>query len=81
MANCKFAQDSVIYRGPVVGLGKGSPAKLKVETKVDVQNSRTQNRVSVLGTAECNRKPTPMLSSLAAPLTDLLEGKSKKGYN
>ncbi|GFQ69045.1 hypothetical protein TNCT_72141 [Trichonephila clavata] len=76
----KFVQDSVTYLGPIVGLGNGSLAKLKVETKVDVQNSKTKTRVSgFLGTAEYNRKPIPMISSLAAPLTELLEGKSKKG--
>ncbi|GFR23092.1 retrovirus-related Pol polyprotein from transposon 297 [Trichonephila clavata] len=78
----KFVQDSVAYLGPVVGLGKCSPAKLKVETKVDVQNSRTKIQVGgFLGAAEYNRKPIPMLSSLAAVLTELLEGNSKKGYS
>ncbi|GFT15237.1 transposon Ty3-I Gag-Pol polyprotein [Trichonephila clavipes] len=40
LAKCKFAQDSVKYLGHVVGLGKRSPAQLKVQTILDFSSSK-----------------------------------------
>ncbi|GFY60516.1 retrovirus-related Pol polyprotein from transposon 297 [Trichonephila inaurata madagascariensis] len=80
-AKCKFAQDSVKYLGHVVGLGKRSPAQLKVQTILDFPVPRTKTQVrAFLGIAGYYRQYIPMFSSLAAPLTELLKGKSKKGY-
>ncbi|GFS80803.1 retrovirus-related Pol polyprotein from transposon 17.6 [Trichonephila clavipes] len=80
-AKCKFAQDSVQYLGHVVGLGKRSPAQLKVQTILDFPVPRTKTQVrAFLGIAGYYRQYIPMFSSLAAPLTELLKGKSKKGY-
>ncbi|GFU33216.1 retrovirus-related Pol polyprotein from transposon 297 [Trichonephila clavipes] len=78
-AKCKFAQDSVKYLGHVVGLRKRSPAQLKVQTILDfpVPRTKTQFR-AFLGIAGYYRQYIPMFSSLAAPLTELLKGKSKK---
>ncbi|GFY75941.1 retrovirus-related Pol polyprotein from transposon 17.6 [Trichonephila inaurata madagascariensis] len=80
-AKCKFAQDSVRYLGHVVGLGKRSSAQLKVQTILDFPVPRTKTQVrAILGIAGYYRQYIPMFSSLAAPLTELLKGKSKKGY-
>ncbi|GFX05440.1 hypothetical protein TNCV_1007621 [Trichonephila clavipes] len=80
-AKCKFAQDSVKYLGHVVGLGKRSPAQLKVQTILDFPVPRTKTQVrAFLGIAGYYRQYIPMFSSSAAPLTELLKGKSKKGY-
>ncbi|GFY64438.1 retrovirus-related Pol polyprotein from transposon 17.6 [Trichonephila inaurata madagascariensis] len=80
-AKCKFAQDSVKYLGHVVGLGKRSPAQLKIQTIIDFPVPRTKTQVrAFLGIAGYYRQYIPMFSSLAAPLTELLKGKSKKGY-
>ncbi|GFW65675.1 hypothetical protein TNCV_891651 [Trichonephila clavipes] len=43
-AKCKFAQDSVKYLGHVVGLGKRSPAQLKVQTILDFPVPRTKTQ-------------------------------------
>ncbi|GFW77095.1 retrovirus-related Pol polyprotein from transposon 17.6 [Trichonephila clavipes] len=80
-AKCKFTQDSVKYLGHVVGLGKRSPAQLKVQTILDFPVPRTKTQVrAFLGIAGYYRQYIPMFSSLAAPLIELLKGKSKKGY-
>ncbi|GFU02277.1 retrovirus-related Pol polyprotein from transposon 297 [Trichonephila clavipes] len=80
-AKCKFAQDSVKYFGHVVGLGKRSPAQLKVQTILDFPVPRSKSQVrAFLGIAGYYRQYIPMFSSSAAPLTELLKGKSKKGY-
>ncbi|GFY63106.1 retrovirus-related Pol polyprotein from transposon 17.6 [Trichonephila inaurata madagascariensis] len=80
-AKCKFPQDSVKYLGHVVGLGKRFPAQLKVQTILDFPVPRTKTQVRAFwGIAGYYRQYIPMFSSLAAPLTELLKGKSKKGY-
>ncbi|GFY50919.1 hypothetical protein TNIN_466391 [Trichonephila inaurata madagascariensis] len=80
-AKCKFAQDSVKYLGHVVGLGKRSPAQLKVQTILDFPVSRSKTQVrAFLGIVGYYRQYIPTFLSLAAPLTELLKGKSKKGY-
>ncbi|GFW56878.1 transposon Tf2-9 polyprotein [Trichonephila clavipes] len=43
-AKCKFAQDSAKYLGYAVGLGKRSPAQLKVQTILDFPVSRTKTQ-------------------------------------
>ncbi|GFU55689.1 retrovirus-related Pol polyprotein from transposon 297 [Trichonephila clavipes] len=61
-------------------LGKRSPAQLKVQTILDFPVPRTKTQVrAFLGIAGYYRQYIPMFSSLAAPLTELLKGKSKKG--
>ncbi|GFV35471.1 retrovirus-related Pol polyprotein from transposon 297 [Trichonephila clavipes] len=80
-AKCKFTQDSVKYLGYVVGLGKRSPAQLKVQAILDFPVPRTKTQVrAFLEIAGYYRQYIPMFSSLAALLTELLKGKSKKGY-
>ncbi|GFV63770.1 retrovirus-related Pol polyprotein from transposon 17.6 [Trichonephila clavipes] len=62
-------------------LGKRSPAQLKVQTILDFPVPRTKSQIrAFLGIAGYYRQYIPMFSSLAAPLTELLKGKSKKGY-
>ncbi|GFT46838.1 retrovirus-related Pol polyprotein from transposon 297 [Trichonephila clavipes] len=62
-------------------LGKRSPAQLKVQTILDFPVPRTKTQVRAFsGIAGYYRQYIPMFSSLAAPLTELLKGKSKKGY-
>ncbi|GFS49092.1 hypothetical protein TNCV_2409691 [Trichonephila clavipes] len=76
-ARCKFAQDSFKYLGHVVGLRKRSPAQLKVQTILDFPVPRTKTQVRAFwGIEGYYRQFIPMFSSLAAPLTELLKGKS-----
>ncbi|GFX60449.1 retrovirus-related Pol polyprotein from transposon 297 [Trichonephila clavipes] len=69
---------SLYDNGHVVGLGKRSPAQLKVQTILDFPVPRTKTQVrAFLG---YYRQYIPMFSSLATPLRELLKGKSQKGY-
>ncbi|GFT12033.1 retrovirus-related Pol polyprotein from transposon 297 [Trichonephila clavipes] len=62
-------------------LGKEVSAQLKVQTILDFPVPRTKTQVrAFLGIAGYYRQYIPMFSSSAAPLTELLKGKSKKGY-
>ncbi|GFY52475.1 retrovirus-related Pol polyprotein from transposon 297 [Trichonephila inaurata madagascariensis] len=80
-AKCKFAQDSIKYLGHIVGLGKRSPAQLKVQRILDFPVPRTKTQVrDFLRVAGYYRQYIPIFSSLAALLTELLKEKSKKGY-
>ena len=79
-AKCKFAQEEVKYLGHTVGRGKRSPAELKVKAiqKFPIPTSKTEIR-AFLGLAGYYRQYIPMFSVIAAPLTDLLKGRNKKG--
>ncbi|GFW69718.1 hypothetical protein TNCV_1883621 [Trichonephila clavipes] len=69
---CKFAQDSVKYLGHVVGLGKRSPAQLKVQTILDfpVPRTKTQDDISVI---PCSCRPQAATTNLSNSCTCGLE--------
>ncbi|GFX31222.1 retrovirus-related Pol polyprotein from transposon 17.6 [Trichonephila clavipes] len=74
-AEFELAQDGVEYCGHV-GLGKQSPAQLKVRAILDFSISRYKTQVNVLG---YDRQYIPMFSRLVTPVTETLKRKSKKG--
>ncbi|GFY64999.1 uncharacterized protein TNIN_283461 [Trichonephila inaurata madagascariensis] len=69
-AKCELVQGGIEYRGPVVGLGKQSPAQLKVRAIIDFSISRYKTQVKVLGLAGYDRQYIPMFSRLVTPMTD-----------
>ncbi|GFW53212.1 retrovirus-related Pol polyprotein from transposon 17.6 [Trichonephila clavipes] len=72
----ELAQDGVEYCSHVVGLGKKSPAQLKVRAIIDFSISRYKTQVKVW---EYDRQYIPMFSRLVTPVTEMLKRKSKKG--
>jgi hypothetical protein len=77
---CRLAQHFVKYLGHTVGQGKLSPAGTKIQAvrKYPTPKSKTEIR-SFLGLAGYYRRYVPDFSRIAAPLTDAIKGKSKKG--
>lgn len=77
---CKFAQGEVQYLGHLIGMGKRSPAELKVQAVQDfpVPTCKTEVR-AFLGLAGYYRQYILMFSAIAAPLTETLKGKDRKG--
>ncbi|GFW33972.1 retrovirus-related Pol polyprotein from transposon 297 [Trichonephila clavipes] len=62
-------------------VGKRSPAPLKVQTRLYFPVSRTKTQVrAFLGIAGYYRQYIPMISSLAAPLTELLTPDFKRQF-
>ncbi|GFV78662.1 retrovirus-related Pol polyprotein from transposon 17.6 [Trichonephila clavipes] len=75
-AEFELAQEGVEYCSHVVGLGKQSPAQLKVRAIIDFSISRYKTQVKVW---EYDRQYIPMFSRLITPVTEMLKRKSKKG--
>ncbi|GFX57312.1 uncharacterized protein TNCV_3914761 [Trichonephila clavipes] len=69
---CEPAQDGVEYRCHVVGLGKRSPAQLKVRALIEFPISWNKTEVKVLGVAGYDRQYIPMCSCLVSPFTESL---------
>ncbi|GFX08155.1 hypothetical protein TNCV_4783691 [Trichonephila clavipes] len=78
-AACELAQYGVEYRVYVVGLGKQSPAQLKVRAIIDFSIYRNKTEVKVLEVAGYDRQYIPMRSCLVAPFTESSKRKSEKG--
>ncbi|GFX62370.1 retrovirus-related Pol polyprotein from transposon 17.6 [Trichonephila clavipes] len=78
-AECELAQDGVEYCGHFVGLGKQSPAQMKVRALIDFSISRYKTKVKVLGLAGYDRQYILMFSCSVTPVTEMLKRKSKKG--
>lgn len=79
-SKCRFAQDKVQYLGHVVGQGYRKPAQLKVRAVQTFSTPTTKTDVrAFLGLAGYYSRYIPMFSVIAAPLTDALKGKCKKG--
>ncbi|GFS69549.1 retrovirus-related Pol polyprotein from transposon 17.6 [Trichonephila clavipes] len=75
-AEFELAQDGVEYCSHVVGLGKQSPAQLKVRAIIDFSISRYKTQVKVWG---YDRQYIPMFFRSVTPVTETLKRKSKKG--
>ncbi|GBN66597.1 Retrovirus-related Pol polyprotein from transposon 17.6 [Araneus ventricosus] len=75
-SKCKFNQSQVQYLGHIVGQGCRRPSELKIEA---VKNFPTPRTKPFLGLAGYYSLYIPMFSTIAAPLTDALKGKCRKG--
>ncbi|KAG8172423.1 hypothetical protein JTE90_022106, partial [Oedothorax gibbosus] len=79
-SKCKFAQARVQYLGHIVGQGLRKPAELKIEAIKNFSPPKSKTEVrAFLGLAGYYSRYIPMFSSIAAPLTDSLKGKARKG--
>ncbi|KFM69716.1 Retrovirus-related Pol polyprotein from transposon 17.6, partial [Stegodyphus mimosarum] len=79
-SKCRFAQKHVLYLGHVVGQGYRKPSEIKTKAIRDFPTPKTKTDIrAFLGLAGYYSRYIPMYSAIAAPLTDLLKGKSVKG--
>ncbi|GBM16261.1 Retrovirus-related Pol polyprotein from transposon 17.6 [Araneus ventricosus] len=79
-SKCKFAQSQVQYLGHTVGQGCIRPSELKIEAVRNFPTPRTKTDIrAFLGLAGYYSHYIPMFSTIAAPLTDALKGKCRKG--
>lgn len=79
-SKCRFAQKNVKYLGHIVGQGARTPAEAKIQSVLEFRPPRTKTEIrSFLGISSYYNRYIPMYSSIAAPLTDALKGKEKKG--
>ncbi|KAF8773122.1 Retrovirus-related Pol polyprotein like [Argiope bruennichi] len=79
-SKCRFAESLIQYLGHVVGQGCRRPSELKIEAVVNFPTPRTKIEIrAFLGLAGYYSHYIPMFSSVAAPLTDTLKGKCRKG--
>ncbi|GBM87669.1 Retrovirus-related Pol polyprotein from transposon 297 [Araneus ventricosus] len=79
-SKCKFARDYVEYLGHTIGQGSTTPGEMKSKAIRDFPAPPTKTEIrAFLGLAGYYRQYVPMFSIIAAPLTDLLKGRSKKG--
>ncbi|GBN17933.1 Retrovirus-related Pol polyprotein from transposon 17.6, partial [Araneus ventricosus] len=77
---CKFAQDHVKYLGHVVGNGFRSPTEAKIQSIQAFPTPKTKTQVrAFLGLVGYYSRYIPLYSVIAAPLTDTLKGKAKRG--
>ncbi|GBM74610.1 Retrovirus-related Pol polyprotein from transposon 17.6 [Araneus ventricosus] len=77
---CKFAQSQVQYLGHTVGQGCRRPSELKIEAVKNFPTPRIKTDIrAFLGLAGYYSHYIPMFSTIAAPLTDALKGKRRKG--
>lgn len=79
-SKCKFAQNHVKYLGHIVGNGFRSPAQAKIQSIIDFPAPRTKTQIrAFLGLAGYYSRYIPMFSVIAAPLTNALRGRVKRG--
>lgn len=79
-SKCKFAQNHLKYLGHDIGNGSRTPAQAKVQSVVDFPTPRTKTQIrAFLGLAGYYGRYIENFSVVAAPLTDALKGKAKKG--
>lgn len=79
-AKCKFAQNHVKYLGHMVGDGFRSPAEAKIQCIRNFPTPKTKTQIrAFLGLSGYYAHYIPNFSVIAAPLTDALKGKAKKG--
>ena len=79
-SKCKFAQAQVQYLGHIVGQGRRKPAELKIDAIKNFSPPKSKTEVrAFLGLAGYYSRYIPMFSSIAAPLTDALKGRERKG--
>ncbi|KAF8789934.1 Transposon Ty3-I Gag-Pol polyprotein like [Argiope bruennichi] len=77
---CRFAESRIQYLGHVVGQACRKSSELKIEAFGNFPTSRTKTEIrAFLGLLGYYSHYIPMFSSVAAPLTDTLKGKCRKG--
>ncbi|GFX56860.1 retrovirus-related Pol polyprotein from transposon 17.6 [Trichonephila clavipes] len=79
-SKCKFAQQNVKFLGHIVGQGFRTPSEIKVQAVLEFPTPRTKTQIrAFLGIAGYYHKYMNLFSVIAAPLTDVLKGRAKKG--
>ncbi|GFS80691.1 retrovirus-related Pol polyprotein from transposon 297 [Trichonephila clavipes] len=79
-SKCKFAQQNVKFLGHIVGQGFRTPSEIKVQAVLEFPTPRTKTQIrAFLGLAGYYQKYINLFSVIAAPLTDALKGRAKKG--
>ncbi|GFU75495.1 retrovirus-related Pol polyprotein from transposon 297 [Trichonephila clavipes] len=79
-SKCKFAQQNVKFWGHIVGQGFRTPSEIKVQAVLEFPTPRTKTQIrAFLGIAGYYQKYINLFSVIAAPLTDALKGRAKKG--
>ncbi|GFU58858.1 retrovirus-related Pol polyprotein from transposon 297 [Trichonephila clavipes] len=79
-SKCKFAEQNVKFLGHIVGQGFRTPFEIKVQAVLEFPTSRTKTQIrAFLGLAGYYQKYINLFSVIAAPLTDALKGRAKKG--
>ncbi|GFX09850.1 retrovirus-related Pol polyprotein from transposon 297 [Trichonephila clavipes] len=79
-SKCKFAQQNVKFLGHIVGQGFRTPSEIKVQSVLEFPTLRTKTQIcAFLGLAGYYQKYINLFSVIAAPLTDALKGRAKKG--
>ncbi|GFS88595.1 retrovirus-related Pol polyprotein from transposon 297 [Trichonephila clavipes] len=79
-SKCKFAQQNVKFLGHIVGQGFRTPSEIKVQAVLEFPTPRTKTQIRAsLGIAGYYQKYINLFSVIAAPLTDALKGRAKKG--
>ncbi|GFV04706.1 retrovirus-related Pol polyprotein from transposon 297 [Trichonephila clavipes] len=74
-SKCKFAQQNVKFLGHIVGQGFRTPSEIKVQAVLEFPTTPTKTQIrAFLGLAGYYTKYI-----IAAPLTDALKGRAKKG--
>ncbi|GFT09290.1 hypothetical protein TNCV_5061801 [Trichonephila clavipes] len=75
-SKCKFAQQNVKF----LGQGFRTPSEIKVQAVLEFPTPRTKTQIrAFLGIAGYYQKYINLFSVIAAPLTDALKGRAKKG--
>ncbi|GFY09200.1 hypothetical protein TNCV_4663901 [Trichonephila clavipes] len=79
-SKCKFAQQNVKFLGHVVGQGFRTPFEVKVPAVLEFPTPHTKTQIrAYLGLAGYYQKHINLFSIIAAPLTDALKGRAKRG--
>ncbi|GFS76701.1 retrovirus-related Pol polyprotein from transposon 17.6 [Trichonephila clavipes] len=79
-SKCKFAQQNVKFLGHIVGQGFRTPSEIKVQAVLEFPTPRTKTQIrAFFGLAGYYQKYINLFSVIAAPLTDVLKGRAKKG--
>ncbi|GFT88931.1 retrovirus-related Pol polyprotein from transposon 297 [Trichonephila clavipes] len=79
-SKCKFAQQNVKFLGHIVGQGFRTPSEIKVQAVLEFPTPHTKTQIrAFLDLAGYYQKYSNLFSVIAAPLTDALKGRAKKG--
>ncbi|GFW42666.1 retrovirus-related Pol polyprotein from transposon 297 [Trichonephila clavipes] len=80
-SKCKFAQKNVKFLGHIVGQDFRTPYEVKVQAVLEfpTPSHENPNTRAFLGLAGYYQKYINLFSVIAAPLTDALKGRAKKG--
>ncbi|GFV64353.1 retrovirus-related Pol polyprotein from transposon 297 [Trichonephila clavipes] len=78
-SKCKFAQQNVKFLGHIVGQGFRTPSEIKVQAVLEFPTPRTKTQIRAFLGLAGYQKYINLFSVIAAPLTDALKGRAKKG--